>query len=53
MEVYKIIARRVKDRGITKAELARRIDIDGELLRRSLVGKRKYQLRSLICYVES
>ncbi len=41
MFVYKIIAERVVRRGITKAELARRIGVDDELLRRSLAGKRK------------
>lgn len=52
MQVYRVIARRVKEIGITKAELARRINMDGELLRRSLMGKRKITAEELIllCY---
>jgi hypothetical protein len=41
LKAYQIIAERVEVRGITKAELARRTEIDSELLRRSLLGKRK------------
>ena len=40
-KAYQVIAQRVKDRGITKAELGRRIGLDDELIRRSLIGKRK------------
>jgi len=40
-QAYQVISRRVKDRGISKAELGRRIGLDDELLRRSLIGKRK------------
>ncbi|MCL1797993.1 MAG: helix-turn-helix transcriptional regulator [Eggerthellaceae bacterium] len=41
VKAYQIIAQRVKERGITKAELSRRIVLDDELLRRSLAGTRK------------
>jgi len=40
-QAYQVIAQRVKERGISKAELGRRIGIDDELLRRALIGKRK------------
>jgi len=40
-KAYQVIAQRVRDRGITKAELGRRIGLDDELLRRSLIGMRK------------
>jgi len=40
-QAYQVIAQRVRDRGISKAELGRRIGLDDELLRRSLIGKRK------------
>lgn len=41
MEVYEVIAEKVKEIGITKSELARRVGISDELLRRSLSGSRK------------
>lgn len=41
MLAYEVIDRKVKEIGIPKSELARRVHIDGELLRRSLAGKRK------------
>lgn len=41
METYEAIAAGVKKRGITNSELARRIGIPAELLRRSLKGIRK------------
>lgn len=41
MEPYETIAKSIIKRGITKAELARRTKINDELLRRSLIGKRK------------
>lgn len=41
MQAYEIVAKRVKEIGITNAELARRCDIDPELLRRSLIGERR------------
>jgi len=40
-QAYQVIAQRVRDRGITKAELGRRIGLDDELLRRALIGTRK------------
>lgn len=41
MKTYEVIAKRVNDRGIPVAELARRTGMDSELLRRSLIGTRK------------
>lgn len=41
MVAFQIIARRVKEIGIPKSELARRLGMSGELLRRSLLGQRK------------
>ena len=41
MLAYEVIDRKVKEICIPKSELARRVHIDGELLRRSLAGKRK------------
>lgn len=41
MEVYEVIAERVREIGITKSELARRVGVSDELLRRSLSGTRK------------
>jgi transcriptional regulator with XRE-family HTH domain len=48
MQAYQIIAERVRERGISKAELARRVRIDDELLRRSLLGKRKITAEEFI-----
>lgn len=52
MKAYEVIAKRIRQRGITKAELARRVSIDQELLRRSLQGKRKIPADEFIrlCY---
>lgn len=41
MKTYEVIAKRVRDRGISIAELARRVGMKSELLRRSLIGDRK------------
>ena len=41
MLAFQIIARRVNEIGIPKSELARRLGMSGELLRRSLLGQRK------------
>lgn len=40
MTIEDVIAERVESVGITAAELARRCDMDAQLLRRSLDGKR-------------
>ena len=48
MQAYEVVAKKVKDVGITNAELARRCDIDQELLRRSLIGERKLVADELI-----
>lgn len=48
MKTYEVIARRVNDRGISVAELARRIGMNSELLRRCLVGERKIVSDELI-----
>ncbi len=39
MRAYQVIAERVREIGITKAELARRIGIDDELLMVTMFGK--------------
>lgn len=41
MQAYEILNTKVEERGIPIAELARRIGISPELLRRSLKGDRK------------
>lgn len=41
MKAYEVISSSVQRRGITCAELARRVGMDQELLRRSLSGERK------------
>ena len=52
MKTHEVIAKRVEARGIPVAELARRVDMNAELLRRSLVGERKIvgdELIALCC----
>ena len=39
--VIEVLNKRIKERGITTSELARRTDLDPELLRRSLAGTRR------------
>ena len=41
MQAYEVIAKKVSDICISIAELARRIGMNKELLRRSLIGERK------------
>ena len=41
MKAYEILGKRIQQRGITIAELSRRVGMDSELLRRSLNGDRK------------
>lgn len=48
VQEYEVIDKAVKDRGITIAELARRVDMNPELLRRSLDGSRVIKGRELI-----
>lgn len=48
MKAYEVIARRVNDRGISMAELARRVGMNSELLRRCLIGERKIASDELI-----
>lgn len=48
MKAYEIVSRHVEKRGIPKAELGRRVDIDQELLRRSLAGERKLTADELV-----
>ena len=52
MQAYEIVAKRVKEVGITNAELARRCDIDPELLRRSLIGERKLIADELVALTD-
>lgn len=48
MQAYEIIANKVSRVGITNAELSRRTNIDQELLRRSLIGKRILKADELV-----
>ena len=48
MRAYMVIAQRVKEIGISKAELARRVKMKDELLRRSLEGTRKITAEEFI-----
>jgi lambda repressor-like predicted transcriptional regulator len=41
MKPFEVIVARVRHRGITVAELSRRVEMDDELLRRSMKGSRK------------
>lgn len=41
MKAYEIIGAAVQERGITCSELARRVGMSAELVRRCLAGKRK------------
>lgn len=43
MTVAEVIGARIKQRGITKAELSRRIAINPNLLDRSIAGTRKFK----------
>lgn len=49
MLVFQIIAERVEEIGIPKSELARRLGMNGELLRRSLLGQRKITADEFVC----
>ena len=40
MSIENVLNQRIKERGITISELARRVGMDNELLRRSLAGTR-------------
>lgn len=48
MKAYEVIANKVEERGITNAELGRRVGMDSELLRRSLLGERKITADELV-----
>lgn len=48
IQEYEVISKAVKERGITVAELARRVGMNPELLRRSLDGRRVIKGRELI-----
>lgn len=48
MQAYEVVSRRVERTGITVAELARRVDIDHQLLRRSLHGERVLKADELV-----
>lgn len=55
MKAFEVINSAVQRRGITCAELARRVGMDQELLRRSLSGERKIaadEFVSLCCELE-
>lgn len=48
VEVYEVVARSAKERGITVSELGRRTDINHVLLRNSLHGKRGLRADELV-----
>lgn len=48
MQAYETVAKRVQRVGIPVAELARRVDIDHQLLRRSLHGERVLKADELV-----
>lgn len=50
MKAYEVIAKKVKDVGISNAELGRRIDMDSELVRRCLAGERKIIADEMVAF---
>lgn len=50
MPAYRVIADRVKEIGITKIELSKRLGMNYEGLRRALVGKRKISADEFILF---
>lgn len=52
MKAYEVIYAEVQKRGISIAELSRRVGIDSELLRRSLTGNRKIGADEFIALCE-
>lgn len=48
MTIEDVVSARVEEVGITAAELARRVGMDDQLLRRSLDGKRAIKSRELV-----
>lgn len=52
MKAYEVIDAEVQKRGISIAELSRRVGIDSELLRRSLTGNRKIGADEFIALCE-
>lgn len=52
MKAYEVIDAEVQKRGISIAELSRRVGIDSELLRRSLNGNRKIGADEFIALCE-
>lgn len=50
MKAYEVIAKKVKDVGISNAELGRRIDMDSELVRRRLAGERKIIADEMVAF---
>lgn len=52
MKAYEVIDAEVQKRGISIAELSRRVGIDYELLRRSLAGNRKIGADEFIALCE-
>ena len=47
--VIEVLNRHVKERGIPTSELARRVGLDPELLRRSLAGTRNLRADEFLC----
>lgn len=52
MKAYEVIHAEVQKRGISIAELSRRVGINSELLRRSLTGNRKIGADEFIALCE-
>lgn len=52
MKAYEVISSSVQRRGISNAELARRVGMDQELLRRSLSGERKIAADEFVALCE-
>lgn len=52
MKAYVVISSSVQRRGISNAELARRVGMDQELLRRSLSGERKIAADEFVALCE-
>lgn len=50
MKAYEVIAEKVKDVGISNAEIGRRIGMDSELVRRSLAGERKIIADEMVAF---
>ena len=48
MNIVEVLNKRIRERGISISELARRVGMNGEMLRRSLAGNRKVKADEFI-----